>query len=200
MIINEKLKDNLKNLRILIEYVEKRNNLTDLQLEKFLRSFEQVRFNLLNDIKIYNKTVEYEYEKIKTIDDGYKANVENNILKIYVPEVLPSFKNIKTHTYKRILLNIAEITKQYKGLFNNEVCIYVKIFDKVQGWDIDNKYIKPVADGLISSGVIQDDNMTKMFYCAKGEFSEDPHTEICVFEGEKLYEFLERYGTQKYTF
>ncbi len=197
MIIDENLKNNLKNLKILIEYAEDRSNLTDLQLEKFLKSFEQARYNLLNDIKLYNKNVEYEYEKIKTIDDDYKVKIENDILKIYVPEVMPSFKNIKTHTYKRILINIAEITKQYKNLFNDEVCIFIKVCDKVLGWDIDNKYIKPVADALIASEVIKDDNITKMFYCVKGEFSETPHTEIFVFDSKKMNEFLENTTTQK---
>ena len=197
MIIDEKLKNNMKDLRLLIEYAEDRNSLTDLQLEKFLRAFEQVRYNLLNDIKIYNKSVDYEYEKIRTIDDDYKAEIENNILKIYVPEVMPSFKNIKTHTYKRILLNIAEVTKQYKNLFQDEVCIFIKVCDKLLGWDIDNKYIKPVADALIASEVIKDDNITKMFYCARGEFSEVPHTEIFVFDSKKMNDFLENTTTQK---
>ena len=197
MIIDEKLKNNMKDLRLLIEYAEDRNSLTDLQLEKFLRAFEQVRYNLLNEIKIYNKSVDYEYEKIKTIDDDYKAEVENNILKIYVPEVMPSFKNIKTHTYKRILLNISEITKEYKNLFQDEVCIFIKVCDKLLGWDIDNKYIKPVADALIASEVIKDDNITKMFYCVRGEFSEVPHTEIFVFDSKKMNDFLENTTTQK---
>ena len=45
------------------------------------------------------------------------------------------------------------------------------------------------------SNVIQDDNLTKMFYCAKGEYSENPHTEIYVFEAEKVNKFLEKYST-----
>ncbi len=118
-------------------------------------------------------------------------------MKIYVPEVMPSYKNLKTHTHKRILLNIAEITKQFAGLFDNEVFIYVKIFDKIKGWDVDNKFIKPIADALILSNVIKDDNISKMFYCAKGEYSENPHTEIFVFEGQNVSEFLENYSTKK---
>ena len=106
---------------------------------------------------------------------------------------MPSFKNLKTHTYKRILLNISEITKCYENQFENEVCIFVKVFDNILGWDIDNKYIKPVADALISSGVIQDDNITKMFYCVKGEFSENPHTEIYVFDSKNLSENFDIY-------
>lgn len=197
MVINKKIKENLLELRNTVDAVLKNSSLTDIQMENFLLQFERNRYNILNEIKIYNKTVEYEYEKIKNIDDDYEAELRNNILKIYVPEVMPSFKNLKTHTYKRILLNIAEITKSFSHLFKDEVCIFVKVFDKSLGWDIDNKYIKPIADGLIMSGVIQDDNITKMFYSVKGEYSENPHTEIYVFECKNISEFVEKFDTQK---
>ena len=192
MIINEKIKKQLTNLNKQIENTLKSNSLTDIQIESFLLNFEKVRYNLLAEIKEYNKNVEFEYEKIKTVDDNYKTELKDKVLKIYVPETLPSFKNLKTHTYKRILLNVAEITKQYKGLFGDEVFIYIKVCDNIQGWDIDNKYVKPIADALIISGVIQDDNMSKMFYCAKGEFSEIPHTIIYVLDSKNMEQFLKK--------
>lgn len=192
MIINEKIKKQLKVLNNQIENTIKSNSLTDMQVESFLLNFEKVRYNLLAEIKEYNKNAQFEYEKIKTIDDNYKAELKDDILKIYVPETLPGFKNLKTHTYKRILLNVAEITKQFKGLFTNKVFIYIKVFDNIKGWDIDNKYIKPVADALILSGVIEDDNMSKMFYCAKGEFSEIPHTIIYVLDSKNVGQFLKK--------
>lgn len=195
MIINNNLQKNLVNLKQNIDLLIESNSLTDLQIENFLRNFEKTRYNILNEIKIYNKNVEFEYEKIKTIDNDYKAEFTDNILKIYVPEVLPSFKNLKTHTHKRILLNVAEVTKPFANKFANEVFIYIKVFDNLLGWDIDNKYIKPVSDALIMSNVIQDDNITKMFYCAKGEYSENPHTEIYVFEAQKVNKFLEKYSS-----
>lgn len=195
MIINNNLQKNLVNLKQNIDLLIESNSLTDLQIENFLRNFEKTRYNILNEIKIYNKNVEFEYEKIKTIDNDYKAEFTDNILKIYVPEVLPSFKNLKTHTHKRILLNVAEVTKPFANKFENEVFIYIKVFDNLLGWDIDNKYIKPIADALIMSNVIQDDNMTKMFYCAKGEYSENPHTEIWIFDSEKVNKFLEKYSS-----
>ncbi len=194
MIINEKLQKNLLNLKQNVDLISNCNSLTDLQVEKFLRNFEKIRYNLLSEIKIYNRNVEFEYEKIKTIDNEYKAKLTDNILKIYVPEVMPSYKNLKTHTHKRILLNIAEITKEYENLFNNEVCIYIKIFDNILGWDVDNKFIKPIADALILSKVIQDDNMTKMSYCVKGEFSDTPHTEIYVFDSKNFDKFMTKYS------
>lgn len=194
MIINEKLQKNLLNLKQNVDLISNCNSLTDLQVEKFLRNFEKIRYNLLSEIKIYNRNVEFEYEKIKTIDNEYKAKLTDDILKIYVPEVMPSYKNLKTHAHKRILLNIAEITKEYENLFNNEVCIYIKIFDNILGWDVDNKFIKPIADALILSKVIQDDNMTKMSYCVKGEFSDTPHTEIYVFDSKNFDEFMTKYS------
>lgn len=195
MIINNNLQKNLVNLKQNIDLLIESNSLTDLQIENFLRNFEKTRYNILNEIKIYNKNVEFEYEKIKTIDNDYKAEFTDNILKIYVPEVLPSFKNLKTHTHKRILLNVAEVTKPFANKFENEVFIYIKVFDNLLGWDIDNKYIKPIADALIMSNVIQDDNMTKMFYCAKGEYSENPHTEIYVLGAQEVNKFLEKYSS-----
>ena len=197
MIINKNLQKNLLELKQNIDFALKSNSLTDLQIEKFLKNFEKTRYNILNEIKIYNKNVEFEYEKIKTIDNEYKAEYEDNILKIYVPEAMPSFKNLKTHTHKRILLNIAEVTKPFANKFENEVFIYVKVYDNALGWDIDNKYIKPVADALIMSNVIEDDNITKMFYCAKGEYSENPHSEIYVFDSKNISDFLEIYSMQK---
>ena len=97
----------------------------------------------------------------------------------------------RSHTHKRILTNIAEITRKFENQFENEVFIYIKIFDKILGWDVDNKYIKPVSDGLILSKVILDDNISKMSYCVRGEFSEEPHTEIYVFDSKNISEFLE---------
>ena len=172
MIINDELRNYCTELKNTLNSIIENNSLTELQIENFLKNFEKTRFNILGQVKLYNKNVEFEYEKIKTIDNEYKAELKDEILKIYVPEVMPSYKNLKTHTHKRILLNIAEITKQFAGLFDNEVFIYIKVFDKILGWDIDNKMIKPIADALILSNVIKDDNMTKMFYCAKGEYSE----------------------------
>lgn len=192
MIIDEKIKKQLSNLNKQIESVINSNSLTDLQIESFLLNFEKVRYNLLNEIKQYNKNVGFEYEKIKTVDDNYKTELKDNILKIYVPETLPSFKNLKTHTYKRILLNVAEITKKYNGLFGDKIFIYIKVCNNIKGWDIDNKYVKPIADALIISGVIQDDNMSEMFYCAKGEFSEIPHTTIYVMDSKNMEQFLKK--------
>ena len=192
MIISDKLLNELVSLEENIHLlVENNKNINDIQLEAFLRNLEKRRYNILTQIKLYNKTVEYKTERIKNISDEYKAEVKGNILKIYIPEPMPSYKNLKTHAFKNILLNIAEITKPYANMFTEGVFIYIKIFDNIKGWDIDNKSIKPISDALISSGVIQDDNIDKMFYCVKGEFSEIPHTEVYILDANNSIKIFE---------
>ena len=181
MIISEKLLNELQILNTDIENILVTKSLTTFQLDTFFKSFEKRRYNILSEIKLY----------IKTIDTNYSAELSNNILKIFVPETIPSYKNLKTHTYKRILLNVAEVTKEFKGVFDNKVFIFIKIFDDITGWDIDNKYIKPISDALISSGVIKDDNISKMYYAVKGEYSTTPHAEIYVIDSSKIDNFIE---------
>jgi Holliday junction resolvase RusA-like endonuclease len=78
-------------------------------------------------------------------------------------------------------------------MFSDKVIILITIYDNIKGWDIDNKFIKPISDALISSGVIQDDNIDKMFYAVKGEFSENPHTEVCITNANNSIKILENY-------
>lgn len=180
MVISDKLKKELLSINREINYILKSNIVTDYRLENFLKQFERSRFNILFEINLYNKNVDLDIEKIHTIDAEYKADIINKNLIIYVPETLPSYKNLKTHSSKRILLNLAGITKKYKGYFKNQVFVYIKVFDKIQNWDIDNRTVKPIIDGLVLSGVIPDDNIQKMFYCVRGLYSDTPHTEIFV--------------------
>ncbi len=180
MILSDKLYNELLNLKNDIEKIAKNKSTNDIQMETFLRNLEKRRYNILSEIKLYNNTIEYKTDKIKNISYEYKAEVIGNILKIYIPEPMPSYRNLKTHAYKNILLNITEVTKQYQKMFNEKVFVYIKIFDNIKGWDIDNKFIKPIFDSLIANKIIEDDNIEKMFYAASGVFCDEPHTEVYI--------------------
>ena len=191
MILDEKLMKELEKLENETYNLCKKNNVSKLQLENYLKELEKRRFNILKQIKIYNANNEILGDNIISISDSYSAVYEDKILKIYIPEIMPSYKNLKTHAYKNILLNIAEKTKVYDGLFGDKVCLYIKIFDTIEGWDIDNKFIKPISDALISSGVIKDDNIENMFYCVKGYYDfNNPHTEVYVTEQKNFQKML----------
>lgn len=180
MILSDKLYNELLNLGKDIEKITKLKSINDMQMETFLRNLEKRRYNILSEVKLYNNTVEYKTDKINNISYEYKAEVIDNTLKIYIPEPMPSYRNLKTHAYKNILLNITEVTKPYQNMFNEKVFVYIKIFDNIKGWDIDNKYIKPIFDSLITNKIIEDDNIEKMFYAASGIFSNEPHTEVYI--------------------
>ena len=136
MILTKDLLDDLLSLENSIHSLTLAQNPNNLQIESFLRNLEKRRYSILNQIKLYNKTVTYGTQKIETISNEYKAKYEDNILKIYIPEVMPSYKNLKTHAYKNILLNIADKVKDYEGIFKNQIFIYIKIFDKVDGTNL----------------------------------------------------------------
>ena len=191
MILSDKLYTELINLENDIHKIRLNKAINDLQMEAFLKNLEKRRYNILNEIRIYNKTVEYSTEKIKNISDEYKAEVKDNTLKIYIPEPMPSYKSLKTHAFKNILINITEATKPFNDLFKDKVFVFIRIFDNIKGWDIDNKYIKPIFDALILNNIIEDDNIEKMFYCVQGEFSEIPHTEVYVTPQESVVNLMQ---------
>lgn len=189
MVINNKIKKEFLSLNNEISHIFKNSIITNYRLENFLKNLERARFNILSEINVYNQNINLDIEKIRTIDADYKADIIGKSLFIYVPEIIPSYKNLKTYTSKRILLNIATITQKYKGHFQNQVLVYIKVFDKITNWDIDNKTIKPIIDALVLSGVIKDDNINKMFYSVKGFYSDTPHTEIYVYDSKNLKNF-----------
>ena len=165
------------------------------RVENYLRSLERIRYNIFNKIKLKNKYEVNEQDKINYLNNRYKAIVENDILKIFIPEVIPKYKNINNYAYKNIMINVMEKTKQYKDLFNNElVFVFIKVVENQKNIDIDNKFIKPIVDGLVLSKVIADDNIANMFYGVLGttEKKKKPYTEVYVFKGEKMLEWIQK--------
>ena len=57
--------------------------------------------------------------------------------------------------------------------------------------DIDNKFVKPIIDGLVMSKVIKDDNFSNMFYLALGKNdTTKPYTEAFVLDGKYIAEWI----------
>ena len=146
MIIEDNLLKELVNLQGEIYSFIKTGNPSNDQAENLLRNLEKRRFNILNEIKLYNNKIKDENNKIDSLDNRYIATYNGDVLRLYIPETMPKFKQINNFTYKRIMLNIAEITKPYSKAFSNEVFIYIKIYENQKNWDVDNKFIKPISD------------------------------------------------------
>lgn len=162
--------------------------------ENYLRSLERIRYNIFNKISSNEKYEANKYNQIEYVNKNYKATLENDVLKIQIPEVLPKFKNISSYAYKNIMLNVRDITKEYQGAFGDElVFVFVKIVENQKNFDIDNKFIKPIIDGLVLSQIIQDDNITNMCYGVLGmtEITKKPYTEVYVFKAEQMLKWIQ---------
>lgn len=184
----------LEDLRDETEFIINNQEIVENKhVENYLRSFERIRNNLFNKIKLSNKYEVNEQDKITYLNDRYSSTVENDVLKIYIPEVIPKYKNINNYAYKNIMLNVMDKTKEYKDLFNKElVFVFIKVVENQKNIDIDNKFIKPIVDGLVLSKVIADDNINNMFYGVLGTTNKKkkPYTEVYVFKGEKMLDFI----------
>ncbi|MFR3783018.1 MAG: hypothetical protein ACLTXR_04275 [Clostridia bacterium] len=105
----------LEDLRDETEFIINNQEIVENKhVENYLRSFERIRNNLFNKIKLSNKYEVNEQDKITYLNDRYSATVENDVLKIYIPEVIPKYKNINNCAYKNIMLNVMDKTKNIK--------------------------------------------------------------------------------------
>lgn len=185
----------LEDLRDETEFIINNEEIVENKhIENYLKSLERIRYNIFNKIKLKAKYEINEQDKINYLNNRYKATVEDDILKIYIPEVIPKYKNINTYAYKNIMLNVMEKTKEYRNLFNNQlVFVFIKVVENQKNIDIDNKFIKPIIDGLVLSKVIADDNIANMFYgvLGKTEKRKNPYTEVYVFKGEKMLNWIQ---------
>ena len=184
----------LEDLRDETEFIINNEEIVESKhVENYLRSLERIRYNIFNKIKLREKYEINETDQINYLNNRYKVTMKNEILKIHIPEVIPKYKNINNYAYKNIMLNVMDKTKEYKDFFNKElVFVFIKVVESQKNIDIDNKFIKPIVDGLVLSKVIADDNIANMFYGVMGITNKrkNPYTEVYVFKGEKILEFI----------
>lgn len=183
--------EELQKLKLKIDFIiNNKNVVTTKHKEVFLKDLEKIRYDLFDNLKINNK---YSTEKIEFINNNYKAEVKNGILKIHIPEVLPKFKNVSNFAYKNIMLNVSEVCKVYENIFKNKLTfVLIIVHEKQDNMDIDNKYVKPIIDGLVISKIIQDDNINNMFYSVIGKNdTKKPYTEVFVMDSKYLIGWIE---------
>lgn len=187
--------DELEELRKQTDYMlNNKEILEQKDVEKYLRNFEKIRYDMLSKIKIINNIKENERDKIVNINNSYKSYLKNGILKIYIPETLPKYKNINNYAYKNIMLNTANAVEEYQGLFNKNLTLVLIIVHENQvNMDIDNKHVKPIIDALVIQHIIQDDNINNMFYMVQGKNDcKKPYTEVFVMDGKYMVGWIEK--------
>ena len=77
----------LEKLNDEIEFVlNNKEEIENKHIENFLRNLERTRYNIFNKIKLQDKYVIDELEKIDYLNKNYKAIVENEVLKINIDQ------------------------------------------------------------------------------------------------------------------
>lgn len=185
----------LEDLRDETEFILNNQEIIENKhVENYLRSLERIRYNIFNKIRLREKYEVNEQDRINYLNNRYKAEVDNGILKITIPEVIPKYKNINNYAYKNIMINVMEKTKEFKDLFNNQlVFVFIRVVENQRNIDIDNKFIKPIVDGLVLSKVIADDNIANVFYGVIGQTDKkkNPYTEVYIFKGDEMLKWIQ---------
>ncbi len=192
MLIPNELYNLLQKLNVSLNTVLKSPYIsgTEKKLEIFLYNLEKIRFEIYEQVRYLNNNILD--NEIHFIDNDYKANLQDGVLSLYIPEKLPNLTNRSSYAHKQIIFNIAEITKQYDKLFFDKyVIVIIKIFEKRKVWDADNRTVKPIQDGLIHGGIIKDDNIFNCCYMIQGFYSDIPHIEVSVLEADKIINFID---------
>lgn len=122
--MQKEIKAELEDLRDETEFIINNEDVIENKhIENYLRSLERIRYNIFNKIKLYNKYVVNEDEKLMYLNDRYEVTKFDNYLKIYIPEVIQKYKNVNNYAYKNIMLNVMEKTYTEVYIFKGKMML-----------------------------------------------------------------------------
>ena len=98
----EEIIESIKKIeKISNELVQTKEKMKDEELEKYFCKLEKVRMDMYDAVMQENLWREFmEDEVTEFIDYEYKAEVEDDILKIHIPEKIPPIKKGANYTRK----------------------------------------------------------------------------------------------------
>ncbi len=193
--MKEEIIESIKKIeKISNELLQTKEEVKDEELERYFYRLEKTRMDMYDTVKQRNLWREFDdAETIDFIDEEYRVKLEDGILKIYIPETLPKIKQGVKYVQKRIMSNISWTVRKYEKLFYDKcVMVIIKIYDDAKIWDVDNRNVKPIHDGLIHGRIIKDDNIYCSCYMVQGYYSDKPHTEVYVVAAEKITSIIDK--------
>lgn len=146
----------------------------------YLKNTGMYNLDTANQLLCYNWDIEFDGSRIK----------------ITIPDILPSVYIKTNNTAAAYFANNwkQDIALLIKSLNLNEVysevLVWIKIYNKGL-FDIDNKFFKPIIDGVSLSGIIKDDNANyfiKMGVEGHIISGENPYTEVFIFGNNNIPE------------
>ncbi len=193
--INQRILDSIEEIeQISNKLLQTKEKIKNEELERYFCKFEKARMDMYDTVEQRNLFMKFDGgDAINCIGEEYEVELQNDILKIYIPETLPKIKHGVNYAQKRMISNISWNVRKYEGLFYDKpVIVIIKIYDNKQIWDADNRNVKPIHDGLINGRIIKDDNIYCSSYMVQGYYSDKPHTEVCVIAADEITNIINK--------
>jgi len=99
----EQIIESIKKIKkISNELIQTKEEINDEELERYFCRLEKARMDMYDIVKQRNLWREFDNaEGIDFIDEDYKVKLEDDILKIYIPEKMPPIKKGASYTRKK---------------------------------------------------------------------------------------------------
>ena len=160
-----------------------------------LYKYAQDKINTLKCIPELSDVTISSEEEIEEINSP-EVSFDGEKIKMIIPDFLPSIY-IKTScealnyfslSWKmKICKSLTKLISENEGLHYNQVFIWIKLFLPVETFDCDNRYFKPIIDGIVSSKLVKDDDYKTVKFGIQGKSElENPHTEITIYGDEHI--------------
>lgn len=100
--MKEEIIESIKKIeKISNELVQTKEEIKDEELERYFCRLEKIRMDMYDIVKQRNLWRKFDNaETIDFIDEDYKVKLEDDILKIYIPETIPPIKKGANYTRK----------------------------------------------------------------------------------------------------
>ena len=193
--INQKILDSIGEIeQISNKLLQTKEKIKDEEIERYFCKFEKARMYMYDAVEQRNLFMKFGGgDAINCINEKYEVELQNDILKLYIPETLPKIKQGVNYAQKRMMSNISWNVRKYEGLFYDKpIIVIIKIYDNKPIWDADNRNVKPIHDGLIHARIVKDDNIYYSSYMVQGYYSDRPHTEVCVIAADEITNIINK--------
>lgn len=126
--------------------------------------------------------------------EGWTSSYKNNRFKIYASDfpVRIYWKKISDdieYLNKNLSKNTAQMIRKAMPtpIKLEEIFVWIKFYMPLKQYDIDNSYYKPIIDGIVRSGLVENDSISNVSFGFKGYYDiENPHMEIFIYPKDNI--------------
>lgn len=197
-------KKNTGDMLINKAFVQKENEETK-DVIAMIKNFESARMHLykyaqdkINTLKCTPELSDVAINSEEEIEEinSPEVSFDGEKIKMIIPDFLPSIYiktsnealNYFSMSWKiKISKALIKLISENEGLHYNQAFIWIKLFLPVATFDCDNRYFKPIIDGIVASGLIKDDDYKTVRFGIEGKSElENSHTEIEIYGDQHI--------------